>query len=133
MAITVAVAWLGLFLHNVADLPGQTILSPESFGPLIFSATLFAIWFWWRRIGSWLLLAWAALNVLGAILTVLPLSFLPFEPEQSLAHYLFHVLYGAAQIPFLIAAVASLRATGSPASDARPPRSAARTDPPAGS
>ncbi len=133
MAVAVVVAWIGLFIHNVADLPGQSILSPESYGPLIFSVTLFAVWFWWRRVGSWLLLLWAALNVLGAILTVLPLSFLPFEPEQTTKHYLFHVLYGVTQLPLLIAAIASARATGSRATGERPPGSAARSDPPAGS
>jgi hypothetical protein len=133
MSIVVAVAWLGLYVHNIAELPGQSLISPESFGPLIFSATLFAIWFWWRRIGAWLLLVWAAVNVLGAILTVLPLPILPFEPEQSVSHYLFHVLYGATQLPLIWAAIASLRATGSRESGAPPPASAARTDQPAGS
>jgi hypothetical protein len=133
VAMAVAVAWTGLFVHNVADLPGQSILSPESWGPLIVSAILFAIWFWWRTVGGWLLLGWAVLNVLGAILTVLPLAFLPFEPEQSVAHYLFHVLYGATQVPLVVAAIASLRATGSRATGARPRRSTARSDPPAGS
>ena len=133
MSIVVAVAWLGLYVHNIADLPDQWFFSPESFGPLIFSVTLFAIWFWWRRIGAGLLLVWAVVNVLGAILTVLPLPILPFEPEQSVSHYLFHVLYGATQLPLIWAAIVSLRATGSRESGAKPPASAARTDPPADS
>lgn len=116
MAIAVGLAWGGLFVHNFAELPDQSIISPESFGPLIFSATLFAIWFWWRRVGGWLLLLWVVLNLLGAILTVLPLPFLPFAAEQSVSHYLFHVLYGATQVPLLIAAIASLRRSAGEAS-----------------
>lgn len=109
MAIAVVVAWVGLVVHNVADLAGQTLLSPESFGPLIFSATLFAVWVWWPRIGAWLLLGWAVLNVVGAILTVLPLAILPFAPAQTPAHYGFHVVYLLTQVPLLFAAIASLR------------------------
>ncbi|MGH2602738.1 MAG: hypothetical protein ACRDJ9_25560, partial [Dehalococcoidia bacterium] len=43
------------------------------------------------------------LNLIGgAVLSVLPLPFLPFKPEQSLRHFAFHVLYGVTQIPLLI-------------------------------
>jgi hypothetical protein len=27
------IAWLGLLVHNVAELPGQTLLSPETLWP----------------------------------------------------------------------------------------------------
>ncbi|MCC9194036.1 hypothetical protein LOC59_10340 [Arthrobacter sp. zg-Y916] len=38
-------SWTGLFLHNVADLPGQSILSAESGLPLLLAAALIALWF----------------------------------------------------------------------------------------
>jgi hypothetical protein len=59
----------------------------------------------------YLLLAWALLNLLGgAVLSVLPLPFLPFVPEQSLRHYSFHLLYGLTQVPLIVAARAQLTA-----------------------
>jgi hypothetical protein len=48
-----------------------------------------------------LLFVWGAISLAGAILTVLPLPFLPFWPEQSLRHYGVHALYAAAQLPVL--------------------------------
>lgn len=109
MATGVVTSWAGLFVHNLADLPGQSILSPESLGPLIFSATLFAVWVWWPRVGSWLLLGWAALNVMGAVVTVLPLAFLPFSPAQTAAHYGFHVVYLVTQVPLVVICLIAIR------------------------
>ena len=48
-----------------------------------------------------LLLGWSAISLAGAIVTVLPLPFLPFRPEQSVSHYGVHALYAAAQLPVL--------------------------------
>ena len=107
-------AWVGLWVHNVADLPRQTPLSPESVGPGLVSLLLIALWFLprSRRLAGWLLLAWASLNLVGgAILSVLPLPILPFAPEQSLRHYLFHVLYGVCQLPLIAAVLVALRRT----------------------
>jgi len=100
------VGWLGLFVHNVADLPNQTVLSPESLFPLIVTTTLIALLFTpLRSFAAWSMLLWGVLNMAGAIITVLPLAVLTFEPEQSLAHYAFHLIYGLAQLPVVIATV----------------------------
>ncbi|MEX1003809.1 MAG: hypothetical protein WD990_06505 [Acidimicrobiia bacterium] len=62
---------------------------------------------WWlvspNRTAWWAALIWVGLLnlVVGATLTVLPLSFLPFEPEQSLSHYTTHLIYAGAQLPAL--------------------------------
>ncbi len=48
-----------------------------------------------------LLLGWSVIGLAGAIVTVLPLSFLPFRPEQSVSHYGVHALYAATQLPVL--------------------------------
>jgi hypothetical protein len=100
-----------LYAHNAGDLPGQTPLSPESVGPGLVHLILVALWFLppSRRVASWLLLGWALLNLIGgAVLSVLPLPILPFAPEQSLRHYLFHLLYGVCQLPLIVALVVSL-------------------------
>ncbi|WP_154795823.1 hypothetical protein [Occultella kanbiaonis] len=46
MAVTAAtvLAWTGFFVHNVADLPGQTILSPESLAPTLIWLAALALW-----------------------------------------------------------------------------------------
>ncbi|TCO53495.1 hypothetical protein [Actinocrispum wychmicini] len=104
MIFAVALSWLGFFVHNVADLPGQTILSPESLYPTILYLALVAAWFTSaRRVVERVLLGWVLLNLVGgAIVSVLPLPFLPFHPEQTLYHYSFHVLYAILQVPALV-------------------------------
>jgi hypothetical protein len=112
VAATAVLAWVGLWVHNAADLPGQTPLSPESSGPGLITLVLVVLWFLpgSRRLAGWLLLSWALLNLIGgAILSVLPLPILPFAPEQSVRHYLFHLLYGLCQVPLIAALVVDLR------------------------
>lgn len=107
----VAVSWLGVFIHNLADLPGQTLLSPESAYPTLIYVVLVVGWFTpARRVADWALLIWCLLNLVGgAIISVLPLPFLPFHPEQTLKHYSFHVIYGVTQIPLLVVLSRRLR------------------------
>lgn len=69
MAGAVALAWLGMYVHNIADLP----------------------------------------NLAGGFATVLPLPVLPFKPEQSLRHYMFHLLYALTQLPLLLLVQHELR------------------------
>lgn len=103
VAASAILGWAGLFIHNVADLPGQTILSAESLIPLLITGVLVALWFTpLRRGAAWALLAWALLNLVGAIVTVLPLTILPFDPDQSPTHYAFHLVYGLTQLPVII-------------------------------
>lgn len=105
-----AVSWLGLFLHNLADLPGQTLRSPESAYPTLIYVVLVLGWFTpARRVAYWALLVWCLLNIAGAIITVLPLPFLPFHPEQTLRHYSFHAIYLVTQIPLLAVLIRGLR------------------------
>ena len=109
-----ALSWGGLFVHNVADLPGQTLLSPESFVPLLLTVALILLWFTPLRVAAaWGLLVWGLLNFAVAVVTVLPLSVFPFETDQSRVHYTFHVLYGVSQLPVAIATSAWLRRHGS--------------------
>ena len=67
VAVSTVLAWLGFYIHNVADLPGQTLLSPETSLPILITLVLFLVW--WRlpsaRITTWLLLSWALLNLVG--------------------------------------------------------------------
>ena len=103
MAAGVVFAWLGMYIHNVADLPGITAWSPENALPGLVWLLLFVLWLVvpGRRWPTALLLAWGILNLIGGAATVLPLPVLPFKPEQTLRHYSFHVLYALAQLPLI--------------------------------
>ena len=98
-----ALAWCGFFVHNVAEFPGQTILSTDSLLPTLVWAGALVVWVIpaTRAAGAWMLLAWAVINLVGGAISVLPLPFLPFEPEQTLEHYAFHGLYAATQLPLI--------------------------------
>lgn len=103
VAASTALAWLGFYIHNIVDLPGQSFLSPETGLPTLVYLVLFIAW--WRfpsgRGILWLFFGWALLNLIGGGLSVFPFPFLPFYPEQSVRHYFFHVVYGAAQLPLI--------------------------------
>ena len=105
------IGWAGLFVHNLADLPGQSFFSPESSIPLLVTALLVSGWFTPARyLATVALLCWGLLNLLGGgVLSVLPLPFLPFSPEQTASHYLFHGLYALAQVPLVLSTAGWLR------------------------
>lgn len=112
-----AISWLGFLVHNVADLPGQTLLSPETLWPtLVTGALLVVLRVGARRVAAVGLAVWAGLNLVGGALTVLPLPFLPFVPEQSLRHYSFHVVYAVTQVPLLVASIHLVRGAPRPPS-----------------
>lgn len=105
-----AVAWVGFFVHNLADLPGQTLRSPETLYPTLVTVAFVVAWLIRPgRVTAGLLFGWALLHLVGAMLTVLPLPFLPFAPEQSLKHYAYHVLYALTQLPLIVLTARQLR------------------------
>lgn len=113
LSILAFVSWLGMILHNAQELPTLTLVSPEEFYPtLIYIALLLAyILLPRKRIVLLLFLVWALLHlIVGGILTVISFSFLPFYPEQTLSHYLAHVVYSIAQLPLIFWVWRELRA-----------------------
>ena len=104
VAVLTLVSWLGEVIHNAFELPQLSLLSPENSLPGLVSLVLFVAW-WrlpYRPLTVILLLLWAAHHLVGgAIVPVIPFRFLPFVPEQSLAHYAAHVVYGLAQLPLI--------------------------------
>src|SRR5688572_17742459 len=111
MAAFTLLSWLGLAVHNMVELPGLTLLSPEYIIPGLLNLFLFLGW--WKLCPRWimaiLLLGWALFNLIGgAVISVIPFGFLPFYPEQSLRHYFSHVVYGLAQLPLIITLIREL-------------------------
>ena len=103
VAVAVALAWLGLLLHNAVEFPSMTLSRPEYSAPTLTWLALFLIWVLVPDRGwpSNLLFAWGAMSLAGAVITVLPLPILPFRPEQSLRHYGVHIIYAVTQLPIL--------------------------------
>jgi hypothetical protein len=98
-------SWFGEFVHNRADLPLLSLLSPENTIPAMITGLLFLAW--WllplKRTTHVTLLSWAWLNLIGGgILSVLPFPFWPYHPAQTVFHYAMHVLYGLAQLPLIV-------------------------------
>ena len=117
--LALLLSWLGFLVHNLADLPDKNPFIPETLYPSLVYLALMLMWLARPgRVTGWLSLAWIGLNFLGGgILSVLPLPFLPFVPEQTVYHYTFHVLYAASQVPALILLWGRLR---EPAATAAP-------------
>ena len=116
MAAALALSALSMLAHNLYELP----LSPidlENSGPILFAAIL-GVAYALRpdsRLVAGAALVWGVLNlVIGGIVSVLPLSILPFVPEQSVTHYAAHVVYAVGQVPLVIVAYRALRWADAP-------------------
>ena len=94
-------------LDRIAVAPVDVLL-----GGALMAAGLFLLW--WKAPGSRmpavLLLVLGMLHLLGGgIISVIPFKFLPYYPEQSVQHYLAHIVYGVAQLPLIIAMIRQIR------------------------
>jgi hypothetical protein len=112
MAVALTVSALSMLAHNLYELP----LSPidlENSGPIAFAGLLgvaYAVWPDSKAVAA-AAFGWGVLNlVIGGIVSVLPLSILPFVPEQSITHYGAHVVYAVGQIPLVVLGYRALRA-----------------------
>lgn len=110
LVIAAAISWGSMTAHNLYELP-ISIVDLENTGPLAVTACLIAAYAIWPS-SAWVaagIVGWAALNLIGGgLLSVLPLPILPFEPEQSLTHYVAHLVYSVGQLPLLTLGVRAL-------------------------
>ena len=111
MAAALTLSAASMLAHNLYELP----LSPidlENSGPIAFAAIL-GVAYALRpesKVVAAAALGWGVLNlVIGGIVTVLPLSILPFAPEQSVTHYAAHVVYALGQVPLVVVGCRALR------------------------
>ena len=114
MAIALALSWVSMLAHNLYELPLGPA-DPQNSGPLVVAVLLGLAYA--ARSDSFLVatlaFAWGVLNlVIGGVLSVLPLSFLPFVPEQTLTHYGAHVVYTLGQVPLVVVAYRAARIAG---------------------
>lgn len=125
MAMALAVSALSMLAHNLYELPLGPI-DLENSGPIAFAALLAGAYALWpgSRVVAAAAFGWGVLNlVIGGIVSVLPLSILPFVPEQSITHYGAHVVYAVGQIPLVVLGYRALRG---PAAGADPAGTSAR-------
>jgi hypothetical protein len=61
-----ALSWLGLLVHNAADLPARVLVGPETPAPTVVYLLLVAgLLAPARRVAGWLLLGWGWLQLVG--------------------------------------------------------------------
>lgn len=130
MAVALALSAGSMLAHNLYELP----LSPidlENSGPILVAVLLGVAYAFnpGSKAVAAAALGWGVLNLLiGGIVSVLPLSILPFVPEQSITHYGAHVVYTLGQVPLVVLAYRAMRVP-TPAGD---PVGAPRAETPGG-
>jgi hypothetical protein len=106
MIAAVIVSALGMAFHTVREFGWPGLWNPAT-GMVPVLAVQVALLVAWlradRRRGlTMALLATGVIQLVGgAFISVLPLSILPYAPDQSVQHYMSHVGYGIAQLPLI--------------------------------
>lgn len=97
-----AVSGLGHVIHNLQEFPVTVLFAWETLFPLGVTVLLAVSWYRGpRRLTYATMAGWAAIVIVFGGGSVLPFGFLPFVPEQSVAHYAAHVVYAVTQLPLL--------------------------------
>lgn len=105
----------GLLVHNLAEFPLSILLGPETLAPAGATLLLGVAMLWLPVRPVFVATAgWALVVVVVGGGSVLPLSVLPFVPEQTVGHYLAHGVYALAQLPLLLVALRGLRRSRRP-------------------
>jgi hypothetical protein len=101
--VCTGVSWLGLWAHELHRVPALLGFTPD--GDLFMLAIAAGLAYWWHRTHAQgavvALFAYAAINLIGGGLSVLPLGWLPFAPAQTASHYAVHTVYAVCQLPLL--------------------------------
>jgi len=87
VVVATAVSWLGLWVHELHRVP--RLLGFTADGDLFMLPVAAGLAFWWSRSrgapAAWALAIYAMVNLAGAVVTILPLGWLPFVPDQTVA------------------------------------------------
>ena len=104
------VSGAGHVIHNLADFPVTILLGLETLVPLTVTVLLgVAIVYRPGRSTYAALGIWALVVIIGGGMTVIPFGFLPFVPEQSIRHYIVHVIYIVTQLPLFWVGIRGFR------------------------
>ncbi|WP_255171046.1 hypothetical protein [Natrononativus amylolyticus] len=104
----------GTLVHNLAEFPPSILLGPETLVPVGITLLLGVAMLRSPTRGVFLAAAgWAAIVAVVGGGSVLPLSVLPFTPDQTVGHYAAHVVYALAQVPLLWVALRGVRRSSS--------------------
>jgi len=99
----------GLAWHNWSELR-LGFFAWENWAPAAVTTALLLAWiFTGARPVAGAIMGVQIVHVLAAIVTVLPLPFLPFAPEQDWQHYATHFVYGVLQLPLFAMARSAYR------------------------
>jgi hypothetical protein len=103
VAGSLVLSWLAMTVHDLVELPGLVPANPQYTIPTaIWGATAVAWLIHPNRLTTGLLFGWLLLGLVGMTATVLPVKIFGFFPEQSLRHYLLHLVSGLAVVPALV-------------------------------
>jgi sugar phosphate permease len=108
LALAVILSGLGMAAHTVREFGLRGLWALETGLLPVFGVQLLLLGVWkWvpqtRTVARSLLGITGVFQLIGgAILSVLPLPFLPFQPEQTIDHYLSHVILGVCQVPLIL-------------------------------
>jgi hypothetical protein len=108
MAAAIACSALGMAVHTVTEFGYSGLWALDTGMLPVVGVQVLLFLAWWRAPGARpvaarALVVTAVLQLVGgAIISVLPLPILPFQPEQSVGHYLSHLFLGIAQLPLLV-------------------------------
>jgi hypothetical protein len=108
MVAAVGLSALGMAFHTVREFGYAGLLSLGTGTIPFVGVQVVLVALWWRVrpartvVGRALAVTGVIQLLGGAIISVLPLPFLPFQPEQSGRHYLTHLVYGLAQLPLIV-------------------------------
>jgi hypothetical protein len=108
MAAAVGLSALGMAYHTIMEFGYSGLWSPATGMIPVVGIQILLFAAWWlvpgaRRLAGIALVVTGVFQLVGgAIISVLPLPFPPFLPEQSLSHYLTHLVLGLAQLPLIV-------------------------------
>jgi hypothetical protein len=102
---------MGFWFHELNRVPASIGFTPEWLLTPIFAVLVFLPWWRFPQHIATITALWALglVHLLAAVLTVLPLAFFSFVPEQTLSHYLVHAVSAVAQAPLLFVTLLGAR------------------------
>lgn len=102
------ISLIGMAIHQIFEFPDDFRMNVTLI--VIMSIILGLIVYQVRKSGKgyFILLLFGLIHLIGGGLTVFPLGFLPFVPDQSIGHYISHLIYALTQIPLIYLSIINL-------------------------